>query len=123
MEYGVLAVVPPLITILLAVITKEIVSSLFIGTFSGCLIAAYGNPALGFGKMIDITVSQLSDINNIQVMPVTVLIGGLIGLLVRSGGSAAFTGFISARVKSRRGVLVLAWIWELSSFLTTTSVF
>jgi hypothetical protein len=55
MEVGFWSIVPPLLTIVLAIATKEVLLSLFIGVYTGCLIIVGGNPLAGFEKMMDIS--------------------------------------------------------------------
>lgn len=116
MEVGFWSVVPPLITIILAIITKEVLLSLCIGVFGGCLIIASWNPLYGFEKMIEIITAKLTDPWNMQVILIVILLGGLIGLLTRSGGSRAFAELISKKTTTRRGAQGTAWIMGLLIF-------
>ena len=116
MDFGVLALVPPILTIVLAIITKEVLMSLLIGVLSGCLILARGNPVAALEKMTGITVSQLADKSNIHVVLIIFLLGGLIGLLMKSGGIEAFANMVSSKVKSRRGAMMITWMLGLLFF-------
>ena len=103
MEVGFWAVVPPLLTIILAIATKEVLLSLFIGVYTGCLIIVGWNPLTGFEKMMEIIVAKLTDPWNMQVLIIVILLGGMIGLLTRSGGSTAFGNLLSRRIKTKKG--------------------
>ncbi len=51
MDYGILSMIPPVLTIVLAFVTRQVVLSLFIGAFSGALILSGGNPIHAFTNM------------------------------------------------------------------------
>ena len=116
MDFGFLSVVPPLLTIILAIITKEVLLSLFIGVLGGCLIIANWTPLGSFAEMIEIMLAKLTDPWNMEVIMIVILLGGLIGLLTRSGGSKAFADFIASKTQSRKGAQATAWIMGLMIF-------
>lgn len=116
MEYGFLSIIPPLLTIVLAIITKEVLLSLCIGVFGGYMIIAAGSPMVAFEKMISGIIATLTVPWNMQVILIVMMLGGLIGLLTRSGGSKAFAEFIGSKIKSRKGAQGTAWILGLMIF-------
>lgn len=116
MEVGFWAIVPPLLTIVLAIITKEVLLSLFIGVYTGCLIIVGWNPLAGMEKMVEIIVAKLTDPWNMQVLIIVVMLGGLIGLLTRSGGSTAFGNLLGRRIKTKKGAQGATWLIGLMIF-------
>jgi len=116
LDFGFLAIIPPILTIILAIVTKEILMSLLIGVFSGCLILTQWNPVSALEKMTGITVFQLTDVSNIYVVLIVFLLGGLIGLLTKSGGIEAFADVISSKVKSRKSAMTITWMLGLMFF-------
>ena len=56
MDVGFLSVIPPLLTIVLAIVTKEVLLSLFIGVFTGCMIIAEWNPLGAMEALVAILV-------------------------------------------------------------------
>lgn len=98
------ALVPPLVAILLALITKEVYSSLFIGIIVGGLF--YSNFSF-VGTMEHIfnegLVAQLSDPYNVGILIFLVFLGIIVSLMNKAGGSAAFGEWASSHVKSRIG--------------------
>lgn len=116
MEAGFWAIVPPLLTIVLAIITKEVLLSLFIGVYTGCLIIAGGNPLAGFEKMMEIILAKLTDPWNMQVLIIVILLGGMIGLLTRSGGSTAFGNLLGRKIKTKKGAQGTTWLIGLLIF-------
>ena len=65
-HFGMWGIIPPLLTITLAFVTKDVIVSLFLGILSGCVIAAGGNPALALMNATDLFAASLSDGWNIQ---------------------------------------------------------
>ena len=116
MEVGFWSIVPPLLTIVLAIATKEVLLSLFIGVYTGCLIIVGGNPLTGFEKMVEIILSKLTDPSNMKVLVIVILLGGMIGLLTRSGGSTAFGNMLGRKVKTKKGAQGTTWLIGLFIF-------
>ena len=118
-SYGVLSILPPALSIILAVYTRNIIFSLGTGAFSGALIIANFNPFLAFVEFLeDHVFVQLAIPSNNQVMIVMFTIGGFIHMLDKSGGSRAFAGvmvkFIGSPVKAQ----MASWATGLSVFFT-----
>lgn len=87
-SYGFLSVVPPLVAIGLALAFKDVVISLFLGVFTGALILAGGNPVTAFGRSIDgFILPSLADSDHATIVIFSLLLGGMVGVLNRSGGS------------------------------------
>jgi tetracycline resistance efflux pump len=122
MDVGFLSVIPPLLTIVLAIVTKEVLLSLSIGVFTGCMIMADWNPLGALEALIGIMVGgyddtgefvisgSLTDPWNVEVLLIVIMLGGLIGLLIRSGASQAFGDLISSRVKTQKGAQFTTWL-------------
>lgn len=98
------ALVPPVVAIALALITKEVYSSLFIGILVGALFYS------GFsfeGTVLHIFnngfISVLSDSYNVGILVFLVILGIMVCLMNNAGGSAAFGRWASKRIKSRVG--------------------
>ncbi len=99
------ALVPPLVAIVLALITKEVYSSLFIGILAGGLFYS--------GFSFEGTVNHifqagfigvLSDSYNVGILVFLVILGAMVCMMNKAGGSAAFGRWASAHIKSRVGV-------------------
>ena len=98
------ALVPPIIAILLALITKEVYSSLIIGIIAGGFIFAGGNVETAINHVLfDGFVASLSDSYNMGILVFLVLLGMLVSLMNKAGGSAAFGRWASKHIKSRTG--------------------
>ena len=98
------ALVPPLIAIILALITKEAYSSLFIGIVVGGLFFAGGNFEGTMNHIFkDGLIAQLSDPYNVGILIFLVFLGIMVCLMNKGGGSAAFGKWASAHVKTKVG--------------------
>ncbi len=98
------ALVPPVIAIVLALITKEVYSSLIIGIIAGGFIYAGGNFETAINHVLfDGFVSSLSHSYNMGILVFLVLLGMLVSLMNKAGGSAAFGRWASKHIKSRVG--------------------
>jgi tetracycline resistance efflux pump len=124
------ALVPPVVAIVLALITKEVYSSLFVGILVGGLFYS------GFSFEGTIThifnngfVSVLSDSYNVGILIFLVILGAMVSLMNRAGGSAAFGHFAKEKIKTRVGAQlatvalgVLIFIDDYFNCLTVGSV-
>ena len=116
-SFGWLTILPPLIAITLAIVTKEVILSLFIGIFSGGLILSGYNPIGAMTETFEIVCTSLGDAEwNIRVVIVVVLLGGLVGLLNKSGGSRAFAGWVASKISSRKGAQAATWVMGIIVF-------
>ena len=117
-HFGFLSLLPPLIAITLAIITKEVLLSLFIGILAGGFILTGYAPVDTMIRVFEIIQKSVADpeLWNIKVILVVVLLGGLVGLLNKSGGSVAFAGWVAQRIHSRKGAQGAAWIMGIIVF-------
>ena len=98
------ALLPPIIAIALALATKEVYSSLFIGIVTGGLLYANFNPEEAVLHIFNGgIVSVLSDAYNIGILVFLVLLGAMVSLLNKAGASAAFGRWAETNIKSRVG--------------------
>ncbi len=125
-----LAVVPALVAIVLALITKEVYSSLIIGIFTGAVIYAGGNFTGTLTHAIqDGFVSSIADSYNIGIIIFLVLLGALVSMMNKAGGSSAFGRWATTHIKSRVGAQlatialgVLIFVDDYFNCLTVGSV-
>ena len=124
------ALLPPLVAIILALITKEVYSSLMIGIIAGGLLYAGFNPVVAMEHIFkDGMIGQLSDPWNVGILIFLVVLGSIVMLMNRAGGSAAFGRWASTHVKTRMGAQlatfalgVLIFIDDYFNCLTVGSV-
>jgi len=117
-----LSVIPPLLVIALALIFKEVVSSLIVGIFSGAVIAAHfaldGTGALsGFLRAIDsYMVQAMSDEGHVSVIAFSTLIGGIVAVISKNGGMQAVVDRISKRANSPKSGQFATWFLGIGIF-------
>ena len=98
------ALVPSLVAISLALIFKEVYSSLFLGMVTGALLNAEFNMVEGLNQLFpDGIMDVMTNKNNIGILVFLVILGTMVQLMNRTGGSAAFGMWASKRIKSRVG--------------------
>ncbi len=124
------ALLPPIIAIVLALITKEVYSSLFVGILAGGLLYANFNFETTVTHVFsDGFVSSVADSWNAGILIFLVLLGALVAMMNKSGGSAAFGRWASKHIKTRVGAQlatillgVLIFIDDYFNCLTVGSV-
>ncbi len=124
------ALLPPVIAILLALITKEVYSSLFIGILVGAALYANFNFETIVNHMfIDGFVASLSDSWNVGILLFLVVLGAIVALMNKADGSAAFGNWASKHIHSRIGAQlatvvlgVLIFVDDYFNCLTVGSV-
>ena len=100
------ALLPPIIAIALALITKEVYSSLFIGILSGALIYSNFNVWGMVTSTFDVMISKLSDSWNVGILIFLVILGMMVSLINKAGGSAAYGRWAAVHIKSRVGAML-----------------
>ena len=101
------SLLPPVIAIVLALNTKEVYTSLLVGIASGALLYANGNLELAINTLFfnedGGMVAKLSDSSNVGILIFLVMLGILVALMNKAGGSAAFGRWASTHIHSRAG--------------------
>lgn len=119
-----LSILPPLIAIVIALLVKEVISSLFFGILSGTFIMALYSgqgpaKALGGGLLRTVdtyVVGSLSDNSHIQIIVFTLLIGGMVRLITANGGMRGVVNWLSKRAKGPRSGQLMTFIMDLCVF-------
>ena len=112
------ALVPALVAIVLALITKEVYSSLFIGIVIGALFFTGFNPVAAFDQVVNGgLIKVLSDPYNVGILIFLVVLGAMVSLLNKSGGSRAFGEWASKNIKSKAGALLATWFFGVLIFV------
>ena len=109
------ALVPPIIAIGLALITKEVYSSLFIGAVAGALFYAGSHVEALDSLLNDGIVAAISD--NAGIFMFLVLLGILVALLNKAGGSAAFGRWAKTHIKTRGGAMFATFLLGILIFV------
>ena len=117
--YGTIwALLPPIIAIGLALITKEVYSSLFIGiVVGGLLYANFNFEATIVHVLSDGFIANLSDSYNMGILLFLVVLGAMVAMMNKAGGSAAFGKWASTHVKTKVGSQLMTVILGMLIFI------
>ena len=100
------SLLPPIIAIVLALITKEVYSSLFVGILSGALIYSNFNIWGMVTDTVDVLIAKISDSWNVGILIFLVLLGMMVSLINKAGGSAAYGRWAARHIKTRVGAII-----------------
>ncbi|SKB50934.1 transporter, NhaC family (TC 2.A.35) [Lachnospiraceae bacterium] len=96
------SLLPPVIAIILAFITKEVYSSLFIGILAGALLYGQFSPWVSFQSIFTVMTDNI----DLNILIFLVMLGMIVNLMQKSGGSAAYGRWASGKIKSKRAALL-----------------
>ena len=119
------ALLPPLLAIVLAFVTKEVYSSLFLGVAVGALLYSGFHPWESFVNFFEI----MKDSMNLNILIFDVLLGMIIVLMAKTGGSAAYGKWAGTKIRSKKSALlattglgILIFVDDYFNCLTVGSV-
>lgn len=107
---------PPLLAIILAFITKNVVLSLILGVFSGSMLINSGSLTKSFADLTGRIVGSMADPWNAGIILQVLTIGGLIALITKMGGARAIAESLSKKAKTPASAQVIAWIMGMFIF-------
>lgn len=122
LSFGAMTILPPLVSIVLAFITRNVIVSLFLGTFSGCVILnlnGFNIFSAIFQGAIDFTyraLEVLSDPWNAGIILQVLVIGGVIHLVAKMGGAKAIAEALARKAKTVKSVQLTTWLLGLAVF-------
>jgi Na+/H+ antiporter NhaC len=97
------SLLPPVVAIGLALITKEVYSSLFLGILVGCFLQVNGNPIDAFQFFVSHLCSNVG--GNMGILMFLVILGTMVALMIRAGGSKAYGDWAVSHIKTKSGAL------------------
>ncbi|MCH7721979.1 MAG: Na+/H+ antiporter NhaC family protein [Bacteroidetes bacterium] len=114
---GLLSIIPPLLAILMALIFRQVIVSLMFGVYIGAVFIYNYNPLIALLRLIDkYIISAISDTSHIQIIVFTLLFGGVIGLISKSGGTRGIANVIIRFAKTRKSTMISSWLAGLVIF-------
>lgn len=113
---AILSIVPPLLAIILALITRQVIVALFFGIWIGVTFIYDYNPLIGFLHTVDQYIIQsINSTDNISILIFSLVLGGMVGVITRSGGTQGIVDFLTRYANdSRRGQLAT---WAMGIFI------
>ncbi|WP_024614148.1 Na+/H+ antiporter NhaC family protein [Clostridium sp. Ade.TY] len=121
-KFGLWTIIPPLVAIVLAFITKNVVVSLFIGALAGCFMLqivdqnAFSALIQAFLDFIQRVLNSLADPWNAGIILQVLAIGGVINLVAKMGGARAIAEALAKRAKTPRSAQLVTWFLGLLVF-------
>lgn len=115
-NFGWFSLVPPVVSIILAFISKDVIISLFLGIFAGGFVLHLADGSIfyafvqSFLSIIDYTLNSLADPWNAGIILQVLTIGGLIALMTKMGGAKAVANALSKKAKGPISTQVITWI-------------
>ena len=119
MQYGFWSVVPPILTIVLELVTKNVFFSLLIGIFTSSMVLCGGAPLTGLNDAFYSFIHTFESSGNTITLISFLLIGALIYLIEKSGGVEGFTEVMlkkRALIKTKRGANIFTWLLGIIIF-------
>jgi Na+/H+ antiporter NhaC len=116
------SILPPVLAIVLAIWSKQVILSLFAGIWMGHTLLNQFNPLAGVVKGLDGTIEVFTDPGDARVLVFTLLIGPLIATIERSGGVRGFVHYLETRHWVHNGfrAQILAWVTGLVIFVESS---
>jgi len=110
------SLLPPLLAIGLALWARQVVISLFLGVWLGTTMLS-GNPAIGFLRVIDTNIRlSLADPDHVSILVFSVLLGGMVGVMSRSGGTMGIVRVLEKAATSPRSTQIVTWLMGVAIF-------
>ena len=116
---GWFSLAPPVLAILLALLFKEVITALLAGVWLGALAVAGYNPLSAAWRTIDLyAVSAIADVDggHTQIIVFSLLLGGLVGIVSRNGGTQGIVDAVSPFASTSRRGKIATWIAGLAIF-------
>ena len=121
-KFGVLTILPPLVAIVLAFVTKNVIVSLVLGVMSGGFLLNLNGMNVfsalfsSFLDLVDRAIAALADPWNAGIILQVLAIGGVINLVGKMGGAKAIAEALSKRAKSAKSAQIITWVAGLLVF-------
>ena len=120
--FGIWTLVPPVVAIVLAFITKDVILSLFIGVFSGTYLINVANDGIfesiikAFTNIVQRVVGSMADSWNAGIILQVLCIGGVVALITKTGGTKAVALWLSGKAKTGISAQISTWVMGIFVF-------
>ncbi len=108
---GILSILPPLLAIVLALLLRQVIISLFAGVWLGAVFVFGYDPFGGFLRVLDhYIINALADPDHISIIAFSMLFGGMVGVITKSGGTAGIADVMIRMARSPRRGQFATWL-------------
>ena len=115
--FGIVSLLPPILAIVLAFVTRQVLLSLFLGIFSGALMLNGWNPFIAFLRTLDsYIVGSLADSWHAGIIIFALSIGGMIGIVNKMGGTIAIAEALAKKAKTAKSAQLVTAIMGVLVF-------
>ena len=119
-----MSILPPLVAIVMALLIKEVISSLFVGILTGTFLMAYyggASPATALGggllRVVDTyVVGSLFDADHVTIIVFTLIIGGMVRIITANGGMQGVVNWLSRQARGPRSGQLMTFLMDLCIF-------
>ncbi len=114
---GWFSLLPPLLAVLLALLFREVVTALFAGIWLGALAVAGFNPLAAVWRVVDTyAVPALADPDHASIVAFSLLLGGMVGVIARNGGTLGIVEAVAPLARSERRGKLATWLAGMAIF-------
>lgn len=114
---GWFSILPPLVAIVLALVFKEVVTALFVGVWLGALAVAGFDPIAATARLVDqFAMPAVADADHASIMVFTLLLGGMVGVISRNGGTRGIVDAVAPFASSPRRGRLATWLAGMAIF-------
>jgi Na+/H+ antiporter NhaC len=117
-----ISILPPLVAIGFALATREVVLSLFAGIWIGALFLVDFNPITATSGSLDVMLEALVDPDHMAIIVFSLLLGGMVGVMSRGGGTKGIVDVLEKFAKDRFSGQLFTWFSALFIFLMITQI-
>jgi Na+/H+ antiporter NhaC len=111
------SILPPLVAIVLAIAFRQVIAALLVGVWLGAVLVLGTNPAAGFLRTFDTyIVGSVADTDHVRILVFSFLLGGMLGVIQRSGGSRGIVALVSPHARTARSGQLSTWVMGLIIF-------
>jgi len=113
------SLLPPLLAIVIALVLREVVTALFVGVWLGALAVAGFNPLVATWRVVDgFVVPALADTDggHVQIVVFSLLLGGMVGIIAKNGGSMGIVEAVSPFARTARRGRIATWLAGMGVF-------
>ncbi|MFZ0452547.1 MAG: Na+/H+ antiporter NhaC family protein [Ignavibacteriaceae bacterium] len=107
---GILSIIPPVLAIILALVFRQVIISLLFGVYIGVIFVFDYNPFTAILRLIDTyTINAISDTSHLKIIVFTLLFGGVVGLISKSGGTKGIANLVTKFARTKRSGQLATW--------------
>ncbi|MBN2430757.1 MAG: Na+/H+ antiporter NhaC family protein [Acidobacteria bacterium] len=114
---GILTILPSLLAIFLAFITRQVILSLLVGVWLGAFFIYDFNPITSFYRLADtVIIGALNDIDHLMILVFSLMLGGMVGIISRAGGTYGIVNLVARYARTPRSAQTATWFMGLLIF-------